>query len=123
MLERREDGVAELDGGGVSADVGGRGRAEGVVDGGVVQPAEQVLAVERRDDHLTGRRVDLGEVPYPEALTSMAQWVSERKEGRAPDRLFLLSHPAVITYGKNTAPSDLPTDTDWLPVTGDVQPP
>jgi hypothetical protein len=28
-------------------------------------------------------RVDLGEVPYPEALTSMAQWVQERREGRA----------------------------------------
>jgi lipoyl(octanoyl) transferase len=61
-------------------------------------------------------RVDLGEVPYPEALTSMAQWVEERREGRAPDRLVLLSHPPVITYGRNTAPSDLPADSDWLPL-------
>jgi lipoyl(octanoyl) transferase len=61
-------------------------------------------------------RVDLGEVPYPEALTSMAQWVEERREGRAPDRLFLLSHPPVITYGRNTARSDLPADSDWLPL-------
>ena len=61
-------------------------------------------------------RVDLGEVPYPEALISMAQWVEERREGRAPDRLFLLSHPPVITYGRNTARSDLPADSDWLPL-------
>jgi len=61
-------------------------------------------------------RVDLGEVPYPEALTLMPQWVEERREGRAPDRLFLLSHPPVITYGKHTPRSDLPADTDWLPV-------
>lgn len=62
------------------------------------------------------QRVDLGEVPYSEAQTLMPQWVEERREGRAPDRLFLLSHPPVITYGKNTAPSDLPADSDWLPV-------
>jgi lipoyl(octanoyl) transferase len=62
------------------------------------------------------RRIDLGEVPYPEALESMAGWVEERRAGLAPDRLFLLSHPAVITYGKNTAPSDLPADAGWLPL-------
>jgi lipoyl(octanoyl) transferase len=61
-------------------------------------------------------RVDLGEVPYSEALQSMATWVDERREGRAPDRLFLLSHPPVITYGKNTALSDLPADSSWLPL-------
>jgi lipoyl(octanoyl) transferase len=61
-------------------------------------------------------RVDLGEVPYADALTLMPQWVEERREDRAPDRLFLLSHPAVITYGRHTPPSDLPADSDWLPV-------
>jgi lipoyl(octanoyl) transferase len=62
------------------------------------------------------RRIDLGEVPYPEALESMAGWVEERRAGLAPDRLFLLSHPAVITYGKNTAPSDLPADAAGRPL-------
>ena len=62
------------------------------------------------------QRVDLGEVPYPEALTLMPQWVEERREGRAPDRLFLLSHPPVITYGRHTDRSDLPADSDWLPL-------
>ena len=62
------------------------------------------------------QRVDLGEVPYLETVEAMAGWVDERREGRAPDRLFLLSHPPVITYGKNTAPSDLPSDVGWLPL-------
>ena len=53
-------------------------------------------------------RVDLGEVAYDEAMTRMAGWVSERREGLAGDRLFLLSHPPVITVGPRTAPSDLP---------------
>jgi lipoyl(octanoyl) transferase len=61
-------------------------------------------------------RVDRGEVPYPEALDAMARWVEERREGRAPDRLVLLSHPPVITYGRNTALSDLPADAGWLPL-------
>ncbi|XVV08252.1 lipoyl(octanoyl) transferase LipB [Actinoplanes sp. CA-131856] len=55
-------------------------------------------------------RVDLGEVPYDEGLRLMSQWVDERRDGRAPDRLFLLTHPEVITYGKHTPVSDLPVD-------------
>ncbi|MFC3743440.1 lipoyl(octanoyl) transferase LipB [Paractinoplanes deccanensis] len=55
-------------------------------------------------------RVDLGEVPYDEGLRLMDGWVTERREGRAPDRLFLLTHPPVITYGKHTPVSDLPVD-------------
>jgi lipoyl(octanoyl) transferase len=62
------------------------------------------------------QRVDLGEVPYLEAVEAMSGWVAERRDGRAPDRLFLLSHPPVITYGKNTALSDLPADATWLPL-------
>jgi lipoyl(octanoyl) transferase len=54
------------------------------------------------------RRVDLGEVPYAEAVEAMAGWVAQRRAGAAPDRLFLLSHPPVITYGRLTPPEDLP---------------
>jgi lipoyl(octanoyl) transferase len=53
-------------------------------------------------------RVDLGEIPYDEASALMAGWVKERREGLADDRLFLLSHPPVITYGSRTAAADLP---------------
>ncbi|MEV4348442.1 lipoyl(octanoyl) transferase LipB [Actinoplanes sp. NPDC049596] len=56
------------------------------------------------------KRVDLGEVPYDEGLRLMAGWVEERREERAPDRLFLLTHPPVITYGRHTPVSDLPVD-------------
>lgn len=57
-------------------------------------------------------RVDLGEVPYEEAIDSMASWAQERRDGDAPDRLFLLSHPPVITYGFRTPPEELPVGTD-----------
>ncbi|HZC27677.1 MAG TPA: lipoyl(octanoyl) transferase LipB [Actinopolymorphaceae bacterium] len=60
----------------------------------------------RRDVML--QRVDLGEVPYEHAVEQMAGWVDERQQGLAEDRLFLLSHPPVITYGPRTAPADLP---------------
>ncbi|WP_089250327.1 lipoyl(octanoyl) transferase LipB [Asanoa hainanensis] len=62
------------------------------------------------------RRVDLGEVPYEEALSDMREWVDQRRSSAAPDRLFLLSHPPVITYGRHTPTEDLPADRDWLPV-------
>ncbi|NUU24249.1 MAG: lipoyl(octanoyl) transferase LipB [Streptomycetaceae bacterium] len=38
----------------------------------------------------------------------MAGWVRERQEGRAGDRLFLLSHPPVVTYSAYTPAADLP---------------
>ncbi|WP_432844000.1 lipoyl(octanoyl) transferase LipB [Dactylosporangium sp. CA-092794] len=55
-------------------------------------------------------RVDLGEVGYADAIEAMRGWVAERQAGTAPDRLFLLSHPPVITYGAHTPPADLPRD-------------
>ncbi|GAA3437236.1 hypothetical protein [Kutzneria kofuensis] len=55
------------------------------------------------------RRVDLGVVGYEQAAADMRGWVAERQEGRAEDRLFLLSHPPVVTYGPRTDPADLPT--------------
>jgi lipoyl(octanoyl) transferase len=56
------------------------------------------------------RRVELGEVDYEVAAKEMRGWVEERVEGTAPDRLFLLSHPPVITYGPRTVLDDLPAD-------------
>jgi lipoyl(octanoyl) transferase len=53
-------------------------------------------------------RVDLGELGYDDAVRRMAGWVAERRAGTAGDRLFLLSHPPVITYGPRTAAADLP---------------
>ena len=56
------------------------------------------------------QRVDLGEIAYSDAMASMTRWVAERRDGAAGDRLFLLSHPAVITYGPRTPAADLPAD-------------
>lgn len=60
-------------------------------------------------------RVDLGEVPYDEAVASMAGWVEERRSGTAPDRLFLLTHPPIITYGHTTPAGELPADLSRIP--------
>jgi len=56
-------------------------------------------------------RVDLGEVPYEEAVERMTGWVGQRRAGEIPDRLALLSHPPVITYGSRTPPAELPADS------------
>lgn len=53
-------------------------------------------------------RIDLGETPYESGIAAMAGWVRERQEGRAGDRLFLLSHPPVVTYSAYTPAADLP---------------
>lgn len=65
------------------------------------------------DDTLV--RVDLGEVEYDTAIRQMADWADDRRAGTAPDRLFLLSHPPVITYGRRTPPKDLPHDLSEIP--------
>jgi len=56
-------------------------------------------------------RVDLGEVPYEEAVERMAGWVRQRRADEIPDRLALLTHPPVITYSGRTPPAELPTDS------------
>jgi lipoyl(octanoyl) transferase len=63
----------------------------------------------------TIQRVDLGEVEYEKAALDMQTWVSERVDGTAGDRLFLLSHPPVITYGPRTSLDDLPPETAAIP--------
>ncbi|WP_350279488.1 lipoyl(octanoyl) transferase LipB [Kribbella sp. HUAS MG21] len=61
------------------------------------------------------RRVELGEVEYGVAAKDMRGWVEERVAGKAEDRLFLLSHPPVITYGPRTVLEDLPAETAGIP--------
>jgi lipoyl(octanoyl) transferase len=60
-------------------------------------------------------RVDLGELPYAAAAESMRTWVAECQAGTEGDRLFLLSHPAVVTYTARTSPGDLPPAASGLP--------
>jgi lipoyl(octanoyl) transferase len=54
------------------------------------------------------KRIDLGEVPYTEAVAEMSEWVRQRQDGLIEDRLVLLTHPPVITYGARTPPAELP---------------
>ncbi|HWD81086.1 MAG TPA: lipoyl(octanoyl) transferase LipB [Kribbella sp.] len=61
------------------------------------------------------QRVELGEVEYDVAAKDMRGWVEERVEGQAEDRLFLLSHPPVITYGPRTVLDDLPVEAAGIP--------
>ena len=49
-------------------------------------------------------RIDLGEVPYEEAVDRMTRWVGRRRAGEIPDRLALLTHPPVITHSARTPP-------------------
>lgn len=46
----------------------------------------------------------------------MQDWVAQCRAGTEGDRLFLLSHPPVVTYGPRTSPADLPPAAAGLPV-------
>ncbi|MBV9161413.1 MAG: lipoyl(octanoyl) transferase LipB [Pseudonocardiales bacterium] len=61
------------------------------------------------------QRVDLGVVDYEQAAQDMQIWVAQRRGGLAGDRLFLLSHPPVITYGPRTSLADLPVEATAIP--------
>ncbi|WP_246281835.1 lipoyl(octanoyl) transferase LipB [Fodinicola acaciae] len=60
-------------------------------------------------------RVDLGSVEYEQAARDMRGWVEQRRAGLAPDRLFFLSHPPIVTYGPRTSPEELPAAVSGLP--------
>jgi lipoyl(octanoyl) transferase len=77
-----------------------------------LQDTEAAMAGAER----TLQRVDLGEVDYLEAIDAMAGWTAERRAGTAGDRLFLLSHPPVITYGQRTDPVDLRRSLHEIPL-------
>lgn len=57
-------------------------------------------------------RVDLGEIPYLEAVEQMGTWVRQRQDGLIADRLALLNHPPVITYSARTPRHELPVNTE-----------
>lgn len=59
-------------------------------------------------------RVDLGEVPYEEAITAMEGWAAQCRAAAAGDRLILLSHPPVVTYGPRTPREHLPAAVSGL---------
>src|SRR5213596_3643778 len=57
--------------------------------------------------------VQLGTVPYPDALELQLRLRDARQAGQIPDTLLLLEHPPVYTRGRRTEPHDLPMGEDW----------
>jgi lipoyl(octanoyl) transferase len=57
--------------------------------------------------------LQLGTVPYGEALELQRTLHRRRAAGELPDQLLLLEHPPVYTKGKRTEPADLPMGDDW----------
>jgi lipoyl(octanoyl) transferase len=60
----------------------------------------------------------LGRVPYAEALAQQERCVAARRAGRGPDRLLLLEHPPVITFGRGSHDEHLRGDPAALAARG-----
>ena len=58
--------------------------------------------------------LQLGRVPYAEALTIQARVVAARKAGTIGDTLLLLEHPPVITLGRNSSRANVLASDEWL---------
>jgi lipoyl(octanoyl) transferase len=63
-----------------------------------------------------GRVVQLGLVPYREALELQREIASAVGAGQLPDTVLLLEHPSVITLGRRTEPGEL-----HIPPNADVE--
>lgn len=59
--------------------------------------------------------VDEEPVDYDVAMERMQEMYEERREGKRPDTLWLLSHPSIFTVGARTKPEHLPL-SDAIPV-------
>jgi lipoyl(octanoyl) transferase len=62
--------------------------------------------------------VQLGLVPYAEALELQLRLRDMRQAGEIGDTLLLLEHPPVYTRGRRTEPHDLPMGEDWYRAQG-----
>ncbi len=58
--------------------------------------------------------VNLGPVPYGEALALQHRIVEARKNGALKDTLLLLEHPPVFTLGRNAHESNILASTEFL---------
>ena len=52
-------------------------------------------------------RTSAERVPYPEAIEAMRGHVAAIREGREPERVWLLEHPPLFTAGTSARPEDL----------------
>jgi len=67
---------------------------------------------------LRWRVLDLGLLPYGEALARQEALVADRLAGRAPDTLILVEHPPVVTLGRAKAPTNLLVPPEALAARG-----
>jgi lipoyl(octanoyl) transferase len=58
--------------------------------------------------------VNLGRVPYAEAMVMQEQVIAARKQGLIGDTLLLLEHPPVLTLGRNAHRSNVLASDDLL---------
>jgi len=58
--------------------------------------------------------VNLGLVPYADALALQQRLVETRKRGKLNDTLLLLEHPPVFTLGRNANDSNIVASPDFL---------
>jgi lipoate-protein ligase B len=62
--------------------------------------------------------LDLGLMPYGEALRRQESLVADRLAGRVPDTLLLVEHPPVVTLGRAKTPANLVLPPDELRARG-----
>jgi lipoate-protein ligase B len=79
---------------------------------------ESVPPPEVRGTMALGRWVDLGRVPYGEALGIQERCHAARKAGEIPDTLLLLEHSPVITMGRTAKHENLLVDKTTLAASG-----
>lgn len=58
--------------------------------------------------------LNLGRVPYAQALAIQQQVVAARKQNRIADTLLLLEHPPVLTLGRNSSRDNILASDDLL---------
>ena len=64
------------------------------------------------------RVVQLGRIPYTDALALQEDVRGRRQRDETGDALLLLEHPPVYTRGRRTLPADLPMGEDWYRAQG-----
>jgi lipoyl(octanoyl) transferase len=62
--------------------------------------------------------IQLGQIPYEEALELQLRVRTARQADAIGDTLLLLEHPPVYTRGRRTEPHDLPMGEDWYRAQG-----
>jgi len=58
--------------------------------------------------------INLGRIPYAEALDVQQRVVAARKQNLIGDTLLLLEHPPVITLGRNATRANVLASDEWL---------